>query len=143
MYKVFFRMLVGTQLAADELRDQGRDDSALRNYFQRALRLNDFERLALVSAARDCVAELDQQGRVIQELARELKSRPDNAEARAKLAGLQGKGEAAVTGAVEQLRQSLGPERFAQVDMLIRLRVRQNLRLAPGRSGQPARRGGN
>ncbi len=143
VYRIFFREFVALQRAAEEATAQGKDSAGLRTLFQRTMGFYEYEHQALASAAQACVAELESNGRATQQLVEELKESAGQPAVRAKLSELNAASEAAVAGGVQQLRESLSPERFARMDRFIRVHVTQNLRLVPGRGRAVARSGGN
>jgi len=143
VYKLFFREFVALQRAADEASAQGKDGAGLRALFRRTMGLYEYEHQALASAAQACVAELESNERATQQLVEELKETVGQTAARAQLVQLQAASEAAVSSGVQQLRESLSPERFARLDRFIRVHVTQNLRLVPGRGRALPRSGGN
>jgi hypothetical protein len=134
--------LVGSQRAADERRDQGKDDAGLRYLYQRRLRLDASDYQMLVSATQASVAALDANRRTRKELVEELKQTPDKTAAGARLKQLAQADDAAVADGVGQVRLSLGPERFAQLDWLIRLHVVPNLKVVPASPRRTAVTGG-
>jgi hypothetical protein len=143
VYKIFFREFVGSQRAADQRKEQGKDDAPLRTLFQHAFGLTDSEHQALASAAQECVAAQEANLRTTRQLAQELKSAPGDSAVRAQLVQLQAASEAAVLDGVRQLRFSLSPERFARLDLMIRVRVVPRLKIVRGTAPQKASLGGN
>jgi len=119
-----------------------KDGGGLRTLFQRTMGFNEYEHQALALAAQTCVAELESNERATQRLVEELKQTGGQAAVRAKLGELKAASEAAVTSGVQQLRESLPPERFARMDRFIRVHVTRNLRLVPGRGRAVGRAGG-
>ena len=143
MYQIFFREFVASQRAADQRRDKGEDDTALRNLFQRAFGLDSFEHQMLTSAAQACLAAQEANVRATQQLAQRLELTPDNAALKAPLGQLQRASEAAVNEGVQQLRPSLIPQRFQRLDLMIRVHVVPNLRMRPAPEGVKKSPGGN
>jgi len=131
VYRIFFAEFIGSQRAADQRRDQGKDDAELRTLFQRRLRLNEFEHHSLVSAAQTVAAVWDANNRSRQELSAKLRLAQDKPPLRAKLAELAQGDETAVADAVVQLRSTLGAGRFAEMDWMIRVHVVPSLKVAP------------
>ncbi len=118
VYRFFFSELIGSQRAADERRESGKDDTELRTLFKRRLRLNDSEHEVLISAAQTCVSAREVNHREMQGLVAQLKIAQDKAPLQARLQALRQGDEAAVVNGIEQLRQRLGAERFAALDCL-------------------------
>ena len=143
MYPIFFRELVASQEAADDARDKGKDDTDLRTLFRHAFGLTEYEHQALVSTAQECVTTLRDHLRTRQELVSELKQGQDKAGATARLNQLQAASDTAVAASVQQLRLSLGPERFARLDLMIRVRVVPKLRVVNGPAPAKAPSGGD
>jgi hypothetical protein len=143
VYKIFFDEFMGSQHAADQRRDRGQDDADLRTLFQHVLGLTAFEHQVLASSAQACMSALDANLRATQQLVQELKQTQDKAPLQTKLAQLIAARDATVADGVHQLRLSLSPERFARLDLMIRVRVVPNLRIVRGTARQKAPSGGN
>jgi hypothetical protein len=142
VYKIFFREFVGSQRAADQRREQGKDDAPLRTFFQQAFGLDGYEHQMLATEAQTCVNTQEANLRTTRQLTEELKVAPNNAAVRAQLAQLRAASEAAVLSGVQQLRLSLSPERFARLDLMIRVHVVPNLRTVSGTAREKAPAGG-
>lgn len=143
VYKVFFRELAASQRAADQRRDKGEDDTGLRTLFRHAFGLTDYEHQVLVSTAQTCVTALEDNLRSTQQLAQELKQTQDKAPVQAQLAKVLAASEASVSGGVQQLRLSISPERFARLDLMIRVHVVPNLKIIRGPAPVKATHGGD
>jgi len=143
VYQIFFREFVASQRAADQRRDMGEDDTSLRNFFQRSFGLDAIEQELLSSAAQTCVSAQETNLRTIEELARRLKLNPDDKTLRSRIGQLRTDSEAAVAQGVQQLRSSLTSQRFARLDLMIRVRVVPNLRIRPAPAGVKKSTGGN
>ena len=131
VYGIFFSELMGSQREADQRQERGKDGGELRSLFQHRFQLNDAEHQALISAAQACVTAIETNRQARQEIAKELKLAQDKAPLWSRLKQLAQSDEAATKEGVGQLRLSLGAERFAELDWIIRVHVVPNLKLVP------------
>ena len=142
VYKIYFREFAASQRAADQRREQGKDDTELRTLFQRVFGLNAFEHQVLAAAAQASAAALEDNRRTAQELTRQLKQTPNQGELRAQLKQLEAASDASVAEGIQQLRSNLDPPRFERLDLMIRVHVVPNLRIVHGAAPDRTRSGG-
>jgi hypothetical protein len=142
VYKIYFREFAASQRAADQRREQGKDDTELRTLFQRVFGLNAFEHQVLAAAAQASAAALEDNRRATQQLTRQLKQTPNQGELRAQLKQLEAASEASVAEGVQQLRSNLDPARFQRLDLMIRVHVVPNLKIVRGAAPDRTRSGG-
>ena len=128
-YRIFFQELAAYQRKADELEAQGKNASLLRNRHQRLTALTNGEFRVLADQALPCAATLEANQQESIRLAQAMKQSFDKAGIQAQLIQLRRDNEAAVTISVGQLRAALGPQRFANLDLRVRIYVVSNLKI--------------
>jgi hypothetical protein len=143
VYRIFFLEFAASQRAADQRRNQGKDDTDLRTLFQHAFGLNSAEHQMLAATAQTCAATLEDNRRAARQLIQQLKLTPGQAELRAQLTQLQSASDASVANGIQQLRSNLDAARYERLDLLIRGHVVPKLRIVRGAAPDRTPSGGN
>ena len=159
LYRAFFRHLAFLDQQADALDAQGKDGSALRNFYQNAIGLTVEEAAVLKQAGGACVTAVQQTDQAAQQLIQAARAKfPDRKVPSAAALpkppaelGLLNKQRDDVSNLwIANLRASLGPASFQKLDTYVQTRfVRQvssvavpNPPAAPPFSQTPASSGG-
>lgn len=142
-WRLFLLELAALEKEADRLRALGKDDAALRGHFQAAFGLGAAEHAELAAAARSCAGVREVNQPVIEQTLRALRQQPQDPLLRSRLEELRKANQASVLAAVEQLRNTLGPRRFAWVGQQVRRHVASRVKVygKPG-GGEPSSQGG-